>query len=145
MKIRILAILLSLIVSSGSFACIIPYSGPEYDALIVIKKLNADNFYSVSFPTSVNSSKGLPDYYLSYSSDALGENCIVSDSSNLENQKTCWPLDSYNQDVNLKNVLLSENKTIVNAEFELSIKEGYAINVVWPGLCSSYASSIISQ
>ena len=72
-----LAVVGSLFFFANVYACMFPNHGAEYDSLIKVIKHDKANLYSLSFPLSVNESKGTPVVTLEYVSLAKEyENCI---------------------------------------------------------------------
>ena len=154
MKLFKLAAVGSVFLFSSVHACMFPNHGMEYDSLIKIEKLNNKNLYYLSFPRSVNNSKGTPVVALKYVSHAKEDkNCIEEIDEGITS--ICLPLDSFSEELEIRhwsNVILDffiNNKDeFFEHEFEIQNKEGYSIHapVMWPSeVCLTFGTSTVKN
>jgi hypothetical protein len=141
MKLLPLLLIFSIFTSFMSQACMFPNSGEEYDALIKVDKPQTEMIYFISFPRSVNSSKGTPTIFLNYVSEAIEEDCIDGEEIEKGMHRICMPIDSYREEVNILNwkdwlreTLWFNKKTTFSGEVLVTPREGYTVHldVMWP-------------
>jgi hypothetical protein len=154
MKLLPLALIFSIFTSLMSQACMFPNSGEEYDALIKVDKPQTGMIYFISFPRSVNSSKGTPTIFLNYVSEAIEEDCIDDEEIEKGMHRICMPIDSYREEVNILNwkdwlreSLWFNKKTTFSGQLLVTPREGYSVHVdvMWPSdVCLTFGKKSLN-
>lgn len=119
-------LIISLLSMQVACACTIPLNGPEYDALIDVKKIGVNNTFRLKVPIDIDGSK-IQSVHLAYTKLPLRELRMAEFM------------------VDLKSTL-KLSKNIISGEFTPEIKSGFApyIHVTWhDGLCGVVAHSSI--
>ena len=150
--VKIIALMLSLILSLSTYACMVPNQGDEYDKLITAKQLDKPNSYWISLPRSLYDSKGWPQLNLTYYTHAFQKGS--SEKVYLDGtQRICLPKDHYGHTINLKSpvgyaldYLTGERQ--YEGEIIIDPKDGYAVvlDVMWEHeVCKTVASKVILE
>jgi hypothetical protein len=140
---------------SSVHACMFPNHGTEYDSLIKIEKLDNKNQYYLSFPRSVNSSKGTPVVTLKYVSHAKEDKNCIEEEIEEGITSICLPLDSFSEELEIRHwtdvfvdVFIINKDDFFEHEFEIQNKEDYSIHatVMWPSeVCLTFGISTIKN
>ena len=118
---KITTVIFCLLFNNNVVACVMPYSGSEYNTLVKVEKIKDKKSYSISLPKSLEGTD-TAIAYLAYAKHPLKENNIAEHMVELK---------------------LTKKENTMSGQFKATVREGYApyVHVVWPGeICNAIAN-----